>query len=319
MRASIPSIAAYALGVVPPPPSRPTVRRMWRPAAGFPLLVALLLLGMVPEEAAAQRANDRFTAPRWVGHATFLGGNAMLGALTAGVVQAVRGGDFQDGFVRGALGGAVAYTGRRVAVERFDGAGLLGRQVSAVGASIVRNAGEGRGTLERVVLPVGPMRFYLDRSDGWRVRPKVDLNDMGQTVVAAVQSETEFDPGASLSAGAPVFVAPGRDIVSGGRAVDGIAMAGVIVLGARPFDYSVHTFAHERVHVLQHDFTSQVVGAPAGDWLLARTRLTRAVAPYVDFDASVWLQWGLNATIEYENRPWEIEAEYLAVRYEPVR
>lgn len=84
----------------------------------------------------------------------------MLGGLTAGIVQRLRGGSFSDGFARGAVGGAVAYAGRRIAAERFDGAGLLGRQVGAVGASVVRNASERRPSLERLFFPAGPLHVY---------------------------------------------------------------------------------------------------------------------------------------------------------------
>jgi hypothetical protein len=63
---------------------------------------------------------------------TFAASNALLAGMTPGVSQRLRGGQFGDGFARGAVAGAVAYVGRRMGAEQFDGAGLLGRQVSAV-------------------------------------------------------------------------------------------------------------------------------------------------------------------------------------------
>ena len=95
----------------------------------------------------------------------FLGVNVALGGLSAALFQQLRGGSSWDAFLNGALGGAVAYAGRRLAVERFDGASLAGRQVAAVGTSIVRNASNGCGALDQLVLPFGFARLYLRRHD----------------------------------------------------------------------------------------------------------------------------------------------------------
>src|SRR5690606_17462320 len=61
------------------------------------------------------------------------GVNVVLGGLVAGVLHGARGGDFRDAVVKGVTGGALSFAGKRLAVEPFFGAGLLGREVSAVG------------------------------------------------------------------------------------------------------------------------------------------------------------------------------------------
>ena len=103
------------------------------------MIAASCLSAAAPLHAQAPRSDD-WSAPQWVGDVTFLGLNALTSGLSAGLLQVVRGESFTDGFARGALGGSVHYAGMRISAQRFDGAGLLGRQVSAAGISMVRNA-----------------------------------------------------------------------------------------------------------------------------------------------------------------------------------
>src|SRR5262245_30296029 len=100
--------------------------------------IALILLALaVP--AAAQTGNTQSRdmiiygqrAPSWAAHAAVLTTNMVVGGLTAGLIQELRGGSFKDGFTRGALGGSITYAGKWVSSERFDGAGFLGRQINA--------------------------------------------------------------------------------------------------------------------------------------------------------------------------------------------
>lgn len=272
-------------------------------------------------EGAAQEPESVWTAPRWVGDATFLSTNALLGGLTAGVLQKLEGGDFRDGFTRGALGGATAYAGRRVAAQRFDGAGLLGRQISGVGASMVRNAGDARPLLERLVFPVGPVQFHVDRSDGLQVRPSVSAREVGWLLAFALRSETEMDWSASLSAGAPVFRSPFRAFEDrDGEPLNGIHVGGVIGLSDVPEDLMPSVFAHERVHVLQHDFADLVWSDPLESRLLAQTELTRTLARHLHL--GVAFPALRNATfrvldVDRSQQPGEIEARFLDRRRRP--
>lgn len=274
-----------------------------------------VVFGAAVSPVAAQRGGGDWTAPAWVGHVTFVGANALIGGLTAGVVQELRGGDFRDGFTRGALGGAVAYAGRRVAVERFDGAGLLGRQVSALGASIVRNAADGRPSFERLFLPIGPVNVYVERrDDGRRIRPKLNLVALVTASVIAAHDEAALDWGASLSAGTLVLTAPGRWIRHEDGPVAGMASDGIIVF-AGWLDPEI--FAHERVHVLQRDFFFNAWSEPVEGWLTGQWRPTATVYRYVDVGALFSVFRGLivrAAGWQYADRPWEIEAAFLEGR-----
>lgn len=130
--------------------------------------VAIVICAVgVPGPAAAQfpqgsHESQRFATTTWVDDLNFLSANALLGGITAGIVSHLRHGSFSTGFTRGALGGAVAYGGKRTAAAGFAGAGFLGRQLGAVGGSITRNAALDIGLLDTLILPVGPLRIFVD-------------------------------------------------------------------------------------------------------------------------------------------------------------
>ncbi|HET9981954.1 MAG TPA: hypothetical protein VFQ38_00135 [Longimicrobiales bacterium] len=295
-----------------------------RPRGAAPLAALLLLLaraggaagqgsGFVPDT-----GRVRATAPHWVGEFTILSANVLLSGASAGVVQLLRGGSFRDGFMRALPGGAAVYLGKRLAAERFDGAGLLGRQVAAVGTSVVRNAAAGAPMLDELILPVGLGRLYLSPRAPGRLRFRVDPVTLGWTVYGALSDDVSLDGGASLSAGAPVFKTHNQVIASGSAHAGGIVKAGVIFYGDVPAYGPVaraRALAHEREHVLQEDF---LVGAwirPAQDWALPRLPGGAALSRFVDLDFSTYILQGMSELVrEHDVRPWELEAEYLARR-----
>lgn len=292
-----------------------------RSSIAFALLLAC---GPWCGPAAAQRTLAQLTdgpeAPGWVGDFTLLAGNAVLGALTAGVLQALRGGSFQDGFARGALGGSVVYVGKRVAGERFDGAGLIGREIGAVGSSMVRNAAESQPTLSRFLLPVGPLALEVRRGQDAGVRPRVDVLTLGTVVWATLQPELELDWGSSLSAGMPVFRARGLAIAFDGASVAGVTLPGTVILADPaffPLEGAEGIFSHERVHVVQEEFLRIAWSAPLERWLLPRVPGGAWVHRNADLNTlglvgRVLLQGVGAATVR--NFPWELEADFLGGR-----
>jgi hypothetical protein len=290
------------------------------------LAIGLLALGatvvwVVP--APAQRFEDPLSTPNWVADAAAAGVNSLLSGVTAGVMQWGRGGSFQDGFTRGAMGGAVIYTGKRLAVQDFRGAGFWGREVAAVGASVVRNAGEGRGSLERVVLPVGPVRFYLSTVPGEHLGVRLDAATVINAVHAMQLPELEFDAESSWSSGAIVFRARDLLFATGPTHGDdppevgaaGRTRAGVIYLSdIAGLDYR-HNLKHERIHVLQNDQFFLTLTSPAEEWALRRLPGGAALNRWVDPNLSPAVTGILSEVFKrYEHRPWELEAEYLARR-----
>jgi hypothetical protein len=249
-----------------------------------------------------------------VGEVTFLGANTIIGALTGGIVQKLRGGSFADGFARGALGGAIVYGGKRLSVERFAGAGFLGREVAAVGTSMVRNASEGAPSFQRLVLPLGPVRLYVHPANREVTNVKLDLYELTWLAYGFAEPALSLDFGKTLSAGVPVFIARNRQIFSDGEQVQGVAGGGTVLLAGRGVPDEDRAFAHERVHVIQRDFYGLAWFAPLESWILEKTPL-RGLNRFVDFNVSTPLYltaWA--AIVDGENRPEEIEADFLDIR-----
>jgi hypothetical protein len=254
----------------------------------------------------------------WQGHLTVLGVNAALGGLTAGLRQHARGGSFWRGFATGAAGGGVIYGGKWLSAEEFWGAGLAGRQVAAVGSSLVRNASEGRAAFEYLMVPIGPVRLYVDRGATPTAHFKLDLLGAGVLAYHALSSDARFDGGASFSAGTAVFhtqVVPRPEW-------HGSNIAGVIVLrdpeGNPPATHFPPdmVFAHERIHLLQYDQALHMWGAPFEQWLLPRVPGGAWLARHVDLGLIVVPVVLMNSVTTYESRPWEREAHFFSGSHE---
>jgi hypothetical protein len=251
--------------------------------------------------------------------------NAAVGGATAGVLRVARGGRFGGAFVRGAAGGALTYAGKQVVAQRFAGAGLLGREVAAVGTSISYNAAAGVPALRRLVLPLGPVRFYLRPGDPSPVQVRVDAATAGVFTYTLLREDNRLDLGASFSAGAPVFRRYGAP---GDVGWEGAQVAGVVHVRHAPAErngialtpqvqaYLDDVAAHERVHVVQYDQTFLLWSAPAEDAILGRSRVGRALRRRVDLGLSLAFWAALNAAVPHDSRPWEREA-YLLSRSTP--
>lgn len=242
------------------------------------------------------------------GHLLALGVNGALGGLTAGIAQAWQGASFWKGFVRGAAGGSVAYSGKWTSSQVFFGSGFLGREVAAVGASMVINASEGLALLDRVVLPVGPVRLYVDRAAPAPLRARLDLPGAISTVYTAAQGDTELDWASTLSSGAPVFTTTGE------RSWLARHAAGVITVRDRQLSPETRreemgtALRHERIHLVQYDFSAIVWGEPAERWLLTRAPYGVTLHRHATLGVDQALWGGIRFFIPYDQQPWEWEA-----------
>lgn len=246
-----------------------------------------------------------------------LGANAVIGGLGSGISAWLRGDSFTDAFTVGAAGGAVVFVGKRVATIRHPGAGLGGRVVGAVGASMVRNAATGRGPLDLVLLPVGPVTLYWTTvPDSGSVSARLNVGRAIFLGRLLARERLRLDWGETLSAGGPVFHAEGR-VIEGenGSRVGGMELWGTISLSDPeliPMVDHGQLLAHERVHLIQDDFLNLAWAGPMEEWLLARVPYGDVLSRY--FDPGV-LYMGIAgifvAAMPYEDRPWEVEASYL--------
>ena len=268
------------------------------------------------------------TAPHWVGEFAVLSGNALLSGVTAGVTQKLRGGSFRDGFMRGLLGGSAIYLGKRVAAERFSGAGLLGREVASVGISMVRNAGAGQGLLDELEFPAGVVRLYRERADTGpggpagaaprhHFRVRLDAFATGWLLYAATQPQLHFDAGTSLSMGSFVFKTRNKVLAAGDLRAGGLAKDGVILLSDVPFwgpVYAQRALHHEMEHTIQDDQLFGTWIRPAQAALLRRVPGGAAFNRWIDLDGGNELLDLMANAVRYEVSPWELEAVYLSVR-----
>ena len=289
------------------------------------LVLAFALALAFAAPAHGQADNDTIVystrASTWLGQFTVLSANTLMSAVTAGLFQEIRGGSFKDGFTRGALGGAVIYTGKRVAAERFFGAGFIGREVSAVGASVVRNASDGIGTFDRLILPVGFTKVYWyrkqDRIPDNRVHVKFDVVSMAFTAYAVAEDELEFELTQTLSAGMPVFRTDNKLIGSEEKEIyaAGLQRTGIVLRSHVPAyreEFLNRVFAHERLHVLQDDQIFITLNDHADDWLLSKLGPIAPASRFIDLNGSTDLLILLaNWIPKHGDRPWEMEPVYL--------
>lgn len=244
--------------------------------------------------------------------------NVALGAVTGGGLRILRGGSLRQGLesgLAGAAGGALVFAGKCVSVQHWDGAGFAGREIAAVGSSMVWNASAGRGPLDRLVLPVGPVRLYVASDNGLRVTPKLDLSSTVAIAVASLNGGVDWKR--SVSAGAPVFY---RSQPYAEEEVKGQHAAGVITyldpLGRRDFsEGNLRTLGHEQVHVIQRDQSFLFWSEPAEEALLGSTRAGRALRRHLDLGLDVVASGLVKQVVGYESRPWEREAHLLSGGY----
>lgn len=285
------------------------------------LLAALLLVLAVTDPLPAQHAcpdsgdcdEGGVSGQRGSGPGVILGLNVLAGGITGGLLQEIHGGSFLDGFRKGAVGGAMIFAGKRLAVESFAGAGLAGREVAAVGGSMVRNAGAARALLSELVLPLGPSRLYVRPRGDRPVALQVDAAALVVLGAMMLDDRYSLDASASLSAGMPVFRQ--RDDLPAEHWA-GRTRAGVISLSreldAEPPAARQRVWAHERVHVLQYDQGFMMLGEPLERTVLPLLPGGVALSRYVDVGLELPL-WALaHRMIEYQQRPWEREADLLS-------
>ncbi|MGI9180262.1 MAG: hypothetical protein ACR2H9_07175 [Longimicrobiaceae bacterium] len=271
------------------------------------LLVLLLLLAAGPPRLAAQvPASER------VENAVI---NGAIGAVSAAVGAALTGKTPWDALLPGFGGGVAVSAGRQVAGLGFGGSGLLGRQISAAGISVIHSAA--RDSL-LLLMPIGPVTFSVRPRDYDGFHPRVNLLEVAALVYYTLDSEAKLDVGATLSSGAPAFRMPTVSFPTRDGAAYGQMILGTIVLGAYDPDLFPHTrndvvLAHESIHVLQLDYFNQVAGLPLERALLRRLFGDAPLTRYVDIGLFGPLAaMAFHSQVEYSRRPWEREADVLS-------
>ena len=238
--------------------------------------------------------------------------NGALGGFSAAMFALARGKNPWRAAVVGFGGGVTMGAGKQLAGRRFDGAGLLGRQLAAVGTSVVRSASE--DTIV-AILPVGPMTFEIRPSAVDRVRPRVNLMSTATVLYYVIRADTRIDVGASLAAGTPVFRFPTETVTTRDGIIFGRMDFGTIVLGTASSELEERqrmTLPHESIHVVQYDFLEQALSLPPERAILRKLGASEGFVRHVDLGIiSVMLAGVLQMHMDYDDRPWEREAVIL--------
>lgn len=240
--------------------------------------------------------------------------NAAIGGLTAGVRQWQADRSFLEGFWRGALGGVGTYAGKRIVVSDFDGSGLLGRMVAAAGASVTRNASDGKPMFDRLTLPVAFFRFDWRPAYG-EMHASLDIPVM--TAIAGIYMSdlgASLDMSRTLSSGAPVFMARNWTVDRGwsGRQIFGtVLLRGDVPVEPDHDRLLEHALNHERIHVLQYDQSSILWNEPFETALLTRLGSPRWLISRFDFSMVAVSVSASKFLIPPELHVWEDEAHFM--------
>ena len=187
--------------------------------------------------------------------------NGVIGALTGVVWATIRDSRSWKAAEQGLVGGVLMSVGRQTAATPFNGSGLLGREVSAVGVSLITSTGQRGATF---TFPVGPVSLEFGEHEyDWRLNATDFLLTIGMTFYPS----TRLDVGKSLSSGVPVFRIRRTDFGQIGDAdVTAAQLAGTVLLSRNAFDPltgKAEVIYHENVHVLQEDYFEDAITLPA--------------------------------------------------------
>lgn len=186
--------------------------------------------------------------------------NAVLGGVSAGAGAIINKRKdqkwfdvFIKGFIIGAGGGAVMYSGKKlntlITNENNVSYGWLSRGVFCAGTSIVENVASGRNFWSVWHYDIGFMRLEYD-CEVHKFQPKVMPSALGATLFLAVQGR--FDFSTSLRSGTPTFrtrrisYQPG---LVGSTVTNAFLVSDTLVKGRVFYDL----YAHEMVHSFQFE------------------------------------------------------------------
>jgi hypothetical protein len=242
------------------------VRRAAHAFCLIPLIVAA-------RPASAQRLERDRSA-----HVRFLALNVAIGT-TASVARAVVAGTpVRTALAKGLLGGSLMSTGMELIGTESPSTRFAGLQLTAVGASVARNADNRAPLLSDVTLPIYPL--FVRVRPGTSTPITARLSVMSTARLASLLSgghKPSIDWGATMVTGAPVLQSPRWRLPSkscpppceGSFAQHN---AGVIVYSASAgTDYDLRrTLAHESLHLAQQTRDALLDAIPASDAALGR-------------------------------------------------
>ena len=230
--------------------------------------VALTFIALCPVVSHAQALIVGRTPDARYDTTQLLLGNVLVSGLGAGLIGQLSGRPFWKTFAHGAAGGAVMFAGKRITASEPEPLGLLGRQVSALGASISRSAVFGSGVLDTLFLPVGPLRLSWAVGERRIAGVRIDVEDLAWAAYGLLHDRYRLDASRSLQAGALVFTTRGHLGEEDSGFVTGLTGGGAVFLSEPGLALSPSNRHHELVHVAQTDYLQIAFGAPLEQWIL---------------------------------------------------
>ena len=220
------------------------------------------------------------------------------------------------GLARGAIAGAVVYGGKRIIASETPLAWWAGRQLAAVGASEVANASLGLPILQRIVLPLGPIRIHIDRAGEKKIAARLDLASSIAVISRASQANTHFALDESLATGTIVFLTPDLTNAVGSHSAGVLAISDFLPDGDFPeLERKRGVLSHEIIHALQYDFTFTAWSDAAQSGIAKRIPGGRQATRFIDFNLILPFQLLGNGLVAHDDRPWEREASSLVKTY----
>ncbi len=220
-------------------------------------------------------------------------GTAALSALAQGRARSI---PVRRALLGGLVGGSLMYAGQRLVGTGAPTLRFAGLQTVAVGASVARNLGIGRGPVDELTFPLFPLYVQVRPrgSPRWRARLSV------VAVAGLVQTAHEFrvspDWRESLVAGLPVFSVPTTRLgpcedyfARSGRCLAGALghhVVGAVAYAARPEQTTVRDIVtHELGHSAQDIRDAVLHAVPASDLVLQTSSPGRWLSRFLVIDA----------------------------------
>lgn len=272
-------------------------------------LVCFCTTSLVATTTAPVLSQEAVALPRRYNDALLLAGNIAIGALTAGISRIVRHEPLDRAMLYGALGGAVGEAGKVIVAQNYRATNLFGREVAAVGSSIVASAATKHAPLH-LMFPWGPFHLHVEPANS-KARLRIDLANLIATIAALRDRDLHFDGDKSFTYGLAVFKV---DSAKRSGGLGGSQIAGVVryrsespYMTAQPSTIRA-IIGHELVHVAQSDIAFTTLSAPLESCLFQIIPGGRVVGRYFDLGLQVPALGVLNGVIPYKSQPWEREA-----------
>ncbi|HEX5076861.1 MAG TPA: hypothetical protein VFW03_26875 [Gemmatimonadaceae bacterium] len=235
--------------------------------------VGLVLILLAPRTASTQTLERDPAA-----HRRFVALNVAIGA-TASVARAVASGaPVRAALAKGLLGGSLMSAGMELIGTESSAARFAGLQLTAVGASVARDAEAAGSLLSDVTLPIYPFYVHVQRQAAHPVTARLSVMSAARlATVMTSGSRPRVDWRETLITGAPVLRSAQWRLPSSScppPCAGSFAQhnAGLVIYSASAgTDYDLQrTLAHESMHLAQQTRDAVLAAIPASDAALAR-------------------------------------------------